>query len=262
MIGAAALAEFAGRYPDRPALIDHELSGHPLATLPALRTLIRQMPDGTARLWDERQALFTQSAGPEAASLLEDSAAGDAHFRFLGIEQTEPYGAWSNEIRRYLSPLLLGTSRGLAFTSPLLTVQLTDEESQTRLFAQHALLLLLHGEMALSVKSSHVPETYGPDTHADGAEGLVLNTVPSETGQGDDFNIAEGRALFLPARAPWSARIIRGPAMALVIRWTTQDVLRSEGSARWRGRIGRHPSPARLPWLASLEARLARLFEK
>ena len=113
MIGAAALAEFAAGYPDTPVVIKHDLSGHPLATLPVLKTLIRQMPEGKARLWDEAECKFTPLPGTEAARLLEGEEIAGAHLRFLGIERSEPYGAWSNEIRKYLGPLLLGTSKGL-----------------------------------------------------------------------------------------------------------------------------------------------------
>lgn len=263
MIGAAALAEFAAGYPDTPVVIKHDLGGHPLAALPVLKTLIRQMPEGKARLWDEMTASFRPVAGTEAAQLLEGEDITGAHFRFLGIEQTEPYGAWSNEIRKYLGPLLLGTSKGLKFTSPLLTAYLPGDEAVVRTHEDHALLLALHGEQIFTIRSDLASTAYGANTADDGAEGLIMadGTKADSTGP-FTIELEEGSALFLPARLPWSLRVTDGPAVALIIRWTTEDVQQREGSARWRERIGRHPSPARQPWLAGLEARFARLFGK
>lgn len=261
MIDAAALAAFAGHYPDRPALFDHDLHRHPLSSLPALTTLAARVPEGGA-VWRPVDAPTFQATDNETVqrALAGDAPSGD--LRLLELAGIEPYGAWINEIRQYLRPLLFGTSRQLDFSPGVLTADtggVSDMPAPPSFLPLHTIRFQLHGETRFGLFPSRLDDSYGGQARDDRAGGGFLTSEGAAAAEMEHL-LAPGSALFVPARMPYTEKTAVAPSVALVIGWRTLDLDIAEGSARWRQRLGRLPGPSRHPAWRKVEAWLARKF--
>lgn len=260
MIDAESLSQFVGAYPERPARLHHDLHRHPLAGRHVLEVMIRQLPAGNINALRNDETFF-QQIGAQAALAVFTASENICELRLNGLEQAEPYGAWANEIRKFLRPLLTGTSRGLSFSPAELSLQAMASETRRQAFNHHTLLFQLEGQTLFTLSPARRLEVFSPDARPDGLGGVRLRADGDEP-VGETLELHEGEALFLPARTPMTALSGERVSVQFMISWQTDELLQEAASAAFRQRIGLPPRPAPSQLLRRVEAMLYRITRR
>ncbi|APE29229.1 hypothetical protein [Aurantiacibacter gangjinensis] len=214
IFNARSRSWFEASYPEGPHKLEHNLHAHPLLELEALAQLAQTLPAESVQVSPATPG-HARRAGSTAniAETVRMIADAESWVALRNIEQDASYAALLQELLGELSEVIAAATGRIV--TPTGAIFIASPDAVTRDFADshHAMLLQLHGAMALEVTPPVDAERRG-----DAAERFAFTMQP-------------GEAMFVPALAPHRAANGHGASVALAIAWQSAWSI-EQGDAR------------------------------
>lgn len=238
---AEARAQFAGAYPEEPAVLRHQLGDHPLLTLDALAALAGKLPDTSIEYNRGNLPLGVDGKPAPTGIGIEDTirhiAISDSWAVLKNIEQDPAYEALLLSLLGELKPLIEAKTGAMLRPQGFIFISSPDAVTPYHFDPEHNILLQLVGSKVLTQFPAGDPR-FAPDTthesyHSGGPRELTWRD--DLAGGGRAFALGPGEAVMVPVMAPHFVK--NGPAssISLSITWRS-DWSFAEADARcWNG---------------------------
>lgn len=226
---SAARADFARAYPDRPAKLCHQLSGHKLLTIDALARLAERMPASSVEYNLGKLPLGvrpedTPANGLTLGETIRTIDTNGSWAVLKNVEQDAAYAALLDGALRELAPLVEHQTGPMLHQEAFIFLSSPGSVTPFHMDPEHNILLQIMGEKVMTVfpagDEELVPATKSEAFHAGGHRNLDWQAEFLD--RGTPFHLLPGDAIHVPVKAPHFVE--NGPAVSvsLSVTWRSE----------------------------------------
>lgn len=216
----------AQAYPDRPARLTHDLTGHPLLAPEALIALAARMRPQDALCFRGDVPVGVEGGGaPKNGLTVAETVRGIERNKswmvLKAIEQDPEYSALLDDLLREIGGIALPATGPKLRREAFVFVSSPGSITPFHFDPEHNILLQIAGEKEMTVFSQHDRELASCEAHEQfHATGkYTLAWQDSFAGRGTPFALTPGDALYVPVKAPHFVRNGDAPSISLSITW-------------------------------------------
>ncbi|WP_245228479.1 cupin-like domain-containing protein [Pontixanthobacter sp. CEM42] len=257
VFGQAARAHFATHYPEKPHILDHQMSDHSALTLDALADLAGELPENSIE-FNSGDLPIGVDGKPEATGLsIQDTirhiATSNSWAVLKNIEQSPRYNALLLSLLDEIKPQIEAKTGAMLRPQGFIFISSPNAVTPYHFDPEHNILLQLKGSKVMTQfpagDARFAPDQVHEGYHSGGARELTWQDEFAE--HGTELAITAGQALFVPVMAPHFVRNGPTSSISLSITWRS-DWSFEEADARGFNRIlrkaGLNPTaPSRWP---------------
>ncbi|GAA0472968.1 hypothetical protein GCM10009096_12760 [Parasphingorhabdus litoris] len=226
VFGEAARRKFAGCYPEKPQIIDHNMAKNALLTLDALARLGTKLPETSVEYnpgdlpvgIDPDDVPDNGMSIADTILMIENSASWAV---LKNIEQVPEYEALLLSLLAEIEPILESRTGKMLRPQGFIFVSSPDAMTPYHFDPEHNILLQLRGEKIMTVfaagDENFAPATAHESYHTGGPRNLTWQEGFAEQGQA--FHLTPGKAIFVPVMAPHFVKNGPAPSISLSITW-------------------------------------------
>lgn len=271
--GAGARAALSAAYPEVPVLLDHGLAGHPLLTLDALAGLAQRIRPvdveyNRADLPVGIDPADTPANGLTVAQTIREIEQCGSWMVLKFVEQDPAYRALLNETLALLEETVRPATGAMLKREAFVFISSPDAVTPFHFDPEHNILLQIRGSKRMTIfpaaDEALVSGAAHEAFHAGGHRNLAWRD--EFAAKGAAFELAPGRAVYVPVKAPhW---VKNGPdvSISLSVTWRSEWSYREEYARAMNAllrRAGLSPAaPGRYPRQNHLKSFGWRVIEK
>lgn len=255
---ASARDAFEALYPERPGVLTHGLSGHPMLELEALAALAQRL-----RPVDVERNLANIPIGIDPQDLADNGLSPEQTLRSITengswmvlkfVEQDAAYRALLHDILAELRPIVARSTGEMIKLEAFIFVSSPDAVTPFHFDPEHNILMQVRGTKTMTVfpanDASIVPAQAHERFHAGRHRNLPFDDRLMASGTA--FSLRPGEAIYVPVKAPHFVRNGPEPSVSLSVTWRSEWSYREEqahGLNALLRRAGLTPSmPHRFP---------------
>lgn len=238
IFGDAALACFAGNYPEAAHKVEHDLRDHPLLTLDALAQLGESLPAASV---EYNRGDLPTGVDPES-DIANGLSIGDT-IRHVdscrswavlkNIEQMPDYRDLLLSLLGELKPLIEAKTGAMLMPQGFIFVSSPQAVTPYHFDPEHNILLQLKGSKTMTQFPAGDPGFAPDETHEGYHTGGHRNLIWRDelAAGGTPWTLVPGEAVFVPVMAPHHVKVGPEPSISLSITWRS-DWSYAEADAR------------------------------
>ncbi|MEN9392223.1 MAG: hypothetical protein RLZZ104_566 [Pseudomonadota bacterium] len=238
IFGDAALASFAGNYPEAAHKVEHDLRDHPLLTLDALARLGESLPAASV---EYNRGDLPTGVDPES-DIANGLSIGDT-IRHVdscrswavlkNIEQMPDYRDLLLSLLGELKPLIEAKTGAMLMPQGFVFVSSPQAVTPYHFDPEHNILLQLKGSKTMTQFPAGDPRFAPDETHEGYHTGGHRNLIWRDelAAGGTPWTLVPGEAVFVPVMAPHHVKVGPDPSISLSITWRS-DWSYAEADAR------------------------------
>lgn len=238
IFGDAALACFAGNYPEAEHKVEHDLRDHPLLTLDALARLGESLPAASV---EYNRGDLPTGVDPES-DIANGLSIGDT-IRHVdscrswavlkNIEQMPDYRDLLLSLLGELKPLIEAKTGAMLMPQGFIFVSSPQAVTPYHFDPEHNILLQLKGSKTMTQFPAGDPRFAPDETHEGYHTGGHRNLIWRDelAAGGTPWTLVPGEAVFVPVMAPHHVKVGPDPSISLSITWRS-DWSYAEADAR------------------------------
>lgn len=267
VFAAASRARFAAHYPEKPHILAHNLTSHPLLEIEALAQLAERLPMTSVEYNRGDLPIGVDgkpgSNGMTIAETIRKVAEAESWAVLKNIEQVPAYEDLLLGLLEEIRPEIETATGAMLTPQGFIFVSSPNSVTPYHFDPEHNILLQIRGTKAMTQfpagDSRFVPDQAHETYHSGGPRELKWDD--SFLTHGSVFPLSPGEALFVPVMAPHFVKNGPAPSVSLSITWRSEwsyresdarifnAILRERGlhpAARVAGRIRtmRRPMPS------------------
>lgn len=272
VFGAAARARFAAHYPERPHVLAHDLTSHPLLEIEALAQLAEGLPFNSVEYNRGDLPIGVDgkpgSNGLTIAETIRKVAEAESWAVLKNIEQVPAYEALLLGLLEEIRPQIEAATGAMLTPQGFIFISSPHAVTPYHFDPEHNILLQIRGTKAMTQfpagDTRFVPDEAHETYHSGGPRELKWDDAMLP--HGTEFALSPGEALFVPVMAPHFVRNGPLPSVSLSITWRSEWSYR-ESEARifnaiLRGRGYTPKAPGRFPQQNYAKAYAFRVLRK
>ncbi|UYV14286.1 cupin-like domain-containing protein [Porphyrobacter sp. ULC335] len=257
VFAAASRARFAAHYPEKPHILAHNLTSHPLLEIEALAQLAERLPMTSVEYNRGDLPIGVDgkpgSNGMTIAETIRKVAEAESWAVLKNIEQVPAYEDLLLGLLEEIRPEIETATGAMLTPQGFIFVSSPNSVTPYHFDPEHNILLQIRGTKAMTQfpagDSRFVPDQAHETYHSGGPRELKWDD--SFLTHGSVFPLSPGEALFVPVMAPHFVKNGPAPSVSLSITWRSEWSYR-ESDARIFNAIlrerGLHPAaPGRWP---------------
>ncbi|MCZ8135364.1 MAG: cupin-like domain-containing protein [Porphyrobacter sp.] len=257
VFGAPARTRFAAHYPERPHILTHDLTSHPLLEIEALAALAEKLPIASVEYNRGDLPIGVDgkpgSNGLTIAETIRRVAEAESWAVLKNIEQVPAYEDLLLGLLEEIRPEIEAATGAMLTPQGFIFVSSPNSVTPYHFDPEHNILLQIRGSKVMTQfpagDTRFVPDEAHETYHSGGPRELRWDDA--FLAHGIEFPIGPGEALFVPVMAPHFVRNGPAPSVSLSITWRSEWSYR-ESDARVLNAIlrerGFHPkAPGRWP---------------
>lgn len=217
---SAARDAFAAAYPDAPAMLTHELAGHPLLSREALAVLAERMPVdrieynlGSLPLGVRPED--TPDNGLTVGETIRTIDRNGSWVVLKNVERDPEYAALLDNALAELEPFVLPATGPMLHREAFIFLSSPGSVTPFHMDPEHNILLQIDGEKAMTVfpagDEALVSGELSERFHAGGHRNLPWEEA--HRGKGTEYSLVPGDAILVPVKAPHFVR--NGPEVSV-----------------------------------------------
>lgn len=254
-----SLRQFAGSYPERPARIAHNLSGHPLLELEALVKLASRLDPGDVEYNPGRLPIGiapedVPAPGRSIDETIRSIEEADSWMVLKFIENDPEYKGLLDETLQELRGIVVPKTGEMLTLQGFIFVSATDAVTPFHFDPEHNILLQIRGTKTFTIFPQDDESIVSPVAHEKfhrGEHHRNLAWDDAFASRARAFELAPGDALHVPVKAPHWVKVKQGPSVSLSVTWRSgwsYEEADARGFNHFIRRYGFQPaSPRRLP---------------
>lgn len=257
IFAAASRARFAANYPEKPHILTHSLTSHPLLEIEALAQLAEKLPITSVEYNRGDLPIGVDgkpgSNGLTIAETIRRVADAQSWAVLKNIEQVPVYENLLLGLLEEIRPEIEAATGAMLTPQGFIFVSSPNAVTPYHFDPEHNILLQIRGQKVMTQfpagDSRFVPDEAHETYHSGGPRELKWDD--SFLPHGTEFPLAPGEALFVPVMAPHFVKNGPSPSVSLSITWRSEWSYR-ESDARifnaiLRGRGLSPTAPGRWP---------------
>jgi len=228
VFAAPARAKFAGHYPEKPHILAHSLTSHPLLEIEALAQLAERLP--LASVEYNRGDLpigVDGKPGPNGLTIAETIrrvAEAESWAVLKNIEQVPAYHDLLIGLLEEIRPEIEAATGAMLTPQGFIFVSSPNSVTPYHFDPEHNILLQIRGTKVMTQFAAgdtrFVPDTAHETYHSGGPRELHWDDAMLP--HGTEFALVPGEALFVPVMAPHFVRNGPAPSVSLSITWRSE----------------------------------------
>jgi len=223
-----ARSRFAAHYPERPHVLKHNLTGHPLLELEALAALAERLPIASVEYNRGDLPIGVDgkpgSNGLTIAETIRRVAEAQSWAVLKNIEQVPAYEDLLLGLLEEIRPEIEAATGAMLTPQGFIFVSSPNAVTPYHFDPEHNILLQIRGHKVMTQfpagDTRFVPDEAHETYHAGGPRELQWDD--SFLGLGTAFPLSPGEALFVPVMAPHFVRNGPAPSVSLSITWRSE----------------------------------------
>lgn len=226
---SAALDAFAAAYPDHPATITHELTGHPLFSREALARLAARMPAESVEynLGNLPLGVRPEETPANGLSLADTIRSIDSNGSWVvlkNVERDAEYGAMLDSVLAELEAIVTPHTGPMLHREAFIFLSSPNSVTPFHIDPEHNILLQIEGEKTMTVfptgDETLVPAAQSELFHAGGHRNLLWEEEFER--KGTAHLLVPGEAIVMPVKAPHFVR--NGPevSVSFSVTWRSE----------------------------------------
>lgn len=269
---APARRRFAAHYPERPHILTHSLTSHPLLEIEALAQLAERLPLSSVEYNRGDLPIGVDgkpgSNGLTIAETIRRVAEAESWAVLKNIEQVPAYAALLLGLLEEIGPEIEAATGAMLTPQGFIFVSSPGSVTPYHFDPEHNILLQIRGTKVMTQfpagDTRFVPDVAHETYHSGGPRELKWDD--SFLAHRAEFPLAPGEALFVPVMAPHFVKNGPAPSVSLSITWRSEWSYR-ESDARifnaiLRERGFRPAAPGRWPQQNYAKAYAFRVMRK
>lgn len=225
---AAARATFAAHYPEKPHVLRHGLTAHPLLEIEALAQLAERLPLRSVEYNRGDLPIGVEgkpgSNGLTIAETIRRVAEAESWAVLKNIEQVPEYRDLLMGLLEEIRPEIEAATGAMLTPQGFIFVSSPDSVTPYHFDPEHNILLQIRGTKAMTQfpagDTRFVPDEAHETYHSGGPRELKWDEAMLP--HGTEFPLSPGEALFVPVMAPHFVRNGPAPSVSLSITWRSE----------------------------------------
>ncbi len=225
---APARARFAAHYPERPHILRHSLTSHPLLEIEALAQLAERLPIASVEYNRGDLPIGVDgkpgSNGLTIAETIRRVAEAESWAVLKNIEQVPAYRELLLGLLAEIRPEIEAATGALLTPQGFIFVSSPNSVTPYHFDPEHNILLQIRGSKVMTQfpagDTRFVPDEAHETYHSGGPRELRWDDAFLE--HGAEFPLGPGDALFVPVMAPHFVRNGPAPSVSLSITWRSE----------------------------------------
>ncbi len=272
VFSAPARARFAAHYPEKPHILGHTLTSHPLLEIEALAQLAELLPIKSVEYnrgdlpigVDGKPALN----GLTIAETIRKVAEAESWAVLKNIEQVPAYNDLLLGLLGEIRPEIEAATGAMLTPQGYIFVSSPNSVTPYHFDPEHNILLQIRGTKVMTQfpagDTRFVPDAAHETYHSGGPRELKWDDAM--LAHGKEFPLTPGEALFVPVMAPHFVKNGPSPSVSLSITWRSEWSYRESDArifnAMLRGRGFTPKAPGRFPHQNYTKAYAFRIMRK
>lgn len=224
----ASRAQFAAHYPEKPHILAHGLTSHPLLEIEALAQLAERLPITSVEYNRGDLPIGVDgkpgSNGLTIAETIRKVAEAESWAVLKNIEQVPAYQDLLLGLLEEIRPEIEAATGAMLTPQGFIFVSSPNSVTPYHFDPEHNILLQIRGSKVMTQfpagDTRFVPDTAHETYHSGGPRELKWDD--SFLAQGREFPLAPGEALFVPVMAPHFVQNGPAPSVSLSITWRSE----------------------------------------
>lgn len=228
VLDAPARAKFAAHYPEKPHILGHSLTSHPLLEIEALAQLAERLPIKSVEYnrgdlpigVDGKPA----SNGLTIAETIRKVAEAESWAVLKNIEQVPQYRDLLLGLLDEIRPEIEAATGAMLTPQGYIFVSSPNSVTPYHFDPEHNILLQIRGTKVMTQfpagDTRFVPDEAHETYHSGGPRELKWDDAM--LAQGTEFPLSPGQALFVPVMAPHFVKNGPAPSVSLSITWRSE----------------------------------------
>ncbi|GAB4478262.1 MAG: hypothetical protein OHK0018_09240 [Erythrobacter tepidarius] len=225
VFGPSARARFAAHYPERPHILTHSLTSHPLLEIEALAQLAEKLPIASVEYNRGDLPIGVDgkpgSNGLTIAETIRRIAEAQSWAVLKNIEQVPAYEDLLLGLLEEIRPEIEAATGAMLTPQGFVFVSSPNSVTPYHFDPEHNILLQIRGSKVMTQfpagDTRFVPDEAHEIYHSGGPRELKWDD--SFLAHGTEFPIGPGEALFVPVMAPHFVKNGPAPSVSLSITW-------------------------------------------
>ena len=257
VFGAPARTRFAAHYPERPHILTHDLTSHPLLEIEALAALAEKLPITSVEYNRGDLPIGVDgkpgSHGMTIAETIRRVAEAESWAVLKNIEQVPAYEDLLLGLLEEIRPEIEAATGAMLTPQGFIFVSSPNSVTPYHFDPEHNILLQIRGQKVMTQfpagDTRFVPDKAHETYHSGGPRELKWDD--SFLSAGTEFPLSPGEALFVPVMAPHFVKNGPAPSVSLSITWRSEWSYRESDARIFNAMLrarGLHPkAPGRWP---------------
>lgn len=224
----ASRAQFAAHYPEKPHILAHGLTSHPLLEIEALAQLAERLPLTSVEYNRGDLPIGVDgkpgSNGLTIAETIRKVAEAESWAVLKNIEQVPAYQDLLLGLLEEIRPEIEAATGAMLTPQGFIFVSSPNSVTPYHFDPEHNILLQIRGSKVMTQfpagDTRFVPDTAHETYHSGGPRELRWDD--SFLAQGREFPLSPGEALFVPVMAPHFVQNGPAPSVSLSITWRSE----------------------------------------
>jgi len=228
VFAAPARAKFAGHYPEKPHILAHSLTSHPLLEIEALAQLAERLPTSSVEYNRGDLPIGVDgkpgSNGMTIAETIRKVAEAESWAVLKNIEQVPAYEALLMGLLEEIRPEIEAATGAMLTPQGFIFVSSPNSVTPYHFDPEHNILLQIRGTKVMTQfpagDTRFVPDEAHETYHSGGPRELKWDDAMLP--HGTEFPLGAGEALFVPVMAPHFVKNGPAPSVSLSITWRSE----------------------------------------
>ena len=224
----ASRAQFAAHYPEKPHILAHGLTSHPLLEIEALAQLAERLPITSVEYNRGDLPIGVDgkpgSNGLTIAETIRKVAEAESWAVLKNIEQVPAYQDLLLGLLEEIRPEIEAATGAMLTPQGFIFVSSPNSVTPYHFDPEHNILLQIRGSKVMTQfpagDTRFVPDTAHETYHSGGPRELRWDD--SFLAHGREFPLVPGEALFVPVMAPHFVQNGPAPSVSLSITWRSE----------------------------------------
>ncbi len=225
---APARTKFAAHYPEKPHILTHSLTSHPLLEIEALAGLAEKLPITSVEYNRGDLPIGVDgkpgSNGMTIAETIRRVAEAESWAVLKNIEQVPAYQALLLGLLEEIRPEIEAATGAMLTPQGFIFVSSPNSVTPYHFDPEHNILLQIRGSKVMTQfpagDTRFVPDEAHETYHSGGPRELRWDDA--FLAHGTEFPLAPGEALFVPVMAPHFVKNGPAPSVSLSITWRSE----------------------------------------
>lgn len=224
----AARRRFAGNYPERPHILTHSLTSHPLLEIEALAGLAEMLPVSSVEYNRGDLPIGVDgkpgSNGLTIAETIRRVAEAESWAVLKNIEQVPAYENLLLGLLEEIRPEIEAATGAMLTPQGFIFVSSPNSVTPYHFDPEHNILLQIRGTKVMTQFAAGDPRFVPDEAHETYHSGgpRELKWDDAFLAHGNEFPLAPGEALFVPVMAPHFVKNGPAPSVSLSITWRSE----------------------------------------
>lgn len=228
VFAAPARARFAAHYPEKPHVLAHSLTSHPLLEIEALAQMAEQLPPSSVEYNRGDLPIGVDGKpgpnGMTVAETIRKVADAESWAVLKNIEQVPAYHDLLMGLLEEIRPEIEAATGAMLRPQGFIFVSSPNSVTPYHFDPEHNILLQIRGTKVMTQfpagDTRFVPDEAHETYHSGGPR--ELKWEDSMLAHGTEFPLNPGEALFVPVMAPHFVRNGPAPSVSLSITWRSE----------------------------------------